>query len=300
MSRLNYHHLAYFWHVAKEGNLTKAAAKLHVSQSALSSQIMQLESTMGVELFRREKRKLLLTEVGRQTFSYADDIFKKGEELESLLIQGLEPESVTIRIGILATMSRNFIDSFIEPLLQNNKTKFVLNSHDQSHLLNSLSAHQFDLILTNIEVRGTENQFWQCQLLERQPIAIIGPPGLKLGKKFSEKYKSQRWVLPVNESPIRAGFDSFCSLHQFQPEVVAEADDMAMLRLLARDTGAIAVMPEVVVKDELSQGKLVNYLTLPNVYENFYVVTVKRQYSNVLVNELISKAMKADDIYQAS
>lgn len=291
MGRLNYHHLGYFWQVAKEGNLTKAAANLHISQSALSSQIMQLESTMGVSLFLREGRKLILTEIGRQTFSYADDIFRKGEELESLLVQGVKPESVTIKIGMLSTMSRNFIESFIEPLLQKNKTKYVLNARGQTNLLNSLSTHQFDLVLTNIEVRGTEKQLWQCQLLARQPIAIVGPPKLGLGKTFSDKYKAQRWVLPVSESPIRAGFDSFCSLHQFQPEVIAEADDMAMLRLLARDTGAIAVMPEVVVKDELKQGKLVSYLTLPNVYENFYAVTIKRQYRNALVNELINHAM---------
>ncbi len=291
MGRLNYHHLSYFWQVAKEGNLTKAAANLHVSQSALSSQIMQLESTMGVALFLREGRKLLLTEIGLQTFSYADDIFRKGEELESFLTHGVKAESVTIRIGMLSTMSRNFIESFIEPLLQKNNTKYILHSREQTSLLNSLSTHHFDLALTNIEVRGTEKQLWQCQLIARQPIAIIGPPNLNLSKKFSASYKKQRWVLPVSESPIRAGFDGFCSLHQFHPDILAEADDMAMLRLLARDTGAIAVMPEVVVKDELKQKKLVSYLKLPNVYENFYAITIKRQYQNTIVNDLIHHAM---------
>lgn len=291
MPRLNYHHLSYFWHVAREGNLTKAAASLHVSQSALSSQIMQLESSMGVALFLRQGRKLVLTEMGIQTLSYADEIFQKGDELESFLRQGIKPESVTIRIGVLSTMSRNFIESFVEPLLHNDKAKYVLNAREQTNLLNSLSNHQFDLVLTNIEVRGTEKQLWQCQLLARQPIAIIGPPNLGLDSEFSDKYKSQRWVLPVSDSPIRAGFDSFCSLNQFQPQIIAEADDMAMLRLLARDTGAVAVMPEVVVKDELKQGRLVNYLTLPNVYENFYAVTVKRQHQHVLVTELIHHAI---------
>lgn len=291
MRKLNYRHLSYFWQVAKEGNLTKVAANLHVSQSALSSQIMQLESAMGVTLFRRERRKLILTEIGQQTFSYADDIFRKGEELTSFLTQGVQPELLTIRIGMLSTMSRNFIESFIEPLIQKSKTKYVLHAREQTNLLNSLSNHQFDLALTNIEVRGTEKQLWQCQLLARQPISIIGPPNLNLGIEFSDEYKKQRWVLPVSESPIRSGFDSFCSLQQFQPEILAEADDMAMLRLLARDTGAIAVMPEVVVKDELKQGTLVRYLILPNLYENFYAVTIKRHHTNFLVNELIANAI---------
>jgi LysR family transcriptional activator of nhaA len=115
---------------------------------------------------------------------------------------------------------------------------------------------------------------------------------LQLEKVFSKRYEECEWVAPVADSPIRSAFDSFCAQQQFKPRIVAEADDMAMLRLLARDTGALAVMPEVVVKDELSQGHLVNYLTLPNAFENFYGVTVKRQLPNPLVSELISRAIK--------
>lgn len=293
MSKLNYHHLRYFWEVAKEGNLTNAAAKLHVSQSALSSQIMRLEEVMGVALFLREGRKLVLTDAGRQSFAYADDIFKKGEELELLLTQGVQPETPTIRIGVLSTMSRNFIEHFIEPLLTRPDIEYSLHARGQANLLNALADHQFDLALTNIEVRGTDKNLWQCQLLARQPIAVIGPPNLNLGSDFATGYIDQRWVLPVAGSPIRSAFDGLCAQFQFQPKVAAEADDMAMLRLLARDTGAVAVMPEVVVKDELKGGKLVNYLTLPSVFENFYAVTVKRQIPNKLVGELLTAARGA-------
>lgn len=287
MSRLNYHHLYYFWRVAKQGNLTQAANHLHVSQSALSLQIKQLEQAMDVALFTRTGRSLALTEVGRQTFSYAEEIFKKGEELESLLTLGIQPEQPVIRIGMLSTMSRNFIESFIEPILRKPNVKYILHARGQTNLLNGLADHQLDLALTNIEVRGTSKQLWQCQLLARQPIAIIGPPGLGLGKAFSDQYQQQRWVLPVNESPIRSAFDSFCAQYQFRPDVVAEADDMAMLRLLARDAGALAVMPRVVVKDELKCGELLEYLVLPNIYENFYAVSVKRHIPNPIVAELL-------------
>ena len=292
MKNLNYHHLGYFWQVAKEGNLTRVAAKLHVSQSALSSQISQLEKTMGVNLFLRKGRKLILTEAGNQIFTYAEEIFRKGEELQSFLKQGQMPETLFIKLGVLSTMSRNFIESFIEPLLQKKQAKYTLNTRSQTSLLNGLANYQFDLVLTNIEVRGKARDLWQSQLLSRQPISVIGPPGLGLNKSFSRHYKTQRWVLPDIESPIRAGFDSFCSLNQFQPEIIAETDDMAMLRLLARDSGAVAIMPEVVVTDELKQGRLVKYLTLPNLYENFYAVTIKRQRNNALANELISRVMK--------
>ena len=288
MARLNYHHLYYFWQVAKTGNLTQTAQNLHVSQSALSSQIKQLEASMDLELFNRDGRKLALSEAGQRVLLYAEEIFSKGEELELLLSKGVAPATQSLRIGTLATMSRNFIESFIEPIINRENVDFSLHARRQPDLLNELSTHQFDMALTNIEVMGSDQQLWRCQLLARQPVSIIGPPGLKLGKKFSHRYVNQRWVLPVTETPVRSGFDGFCAQYQFKPKISAQADDMPMLRLLARDSGALAVMPEVVVKDELLSGKLVHYMTIPNLFENFYAVTVKKHYPNELINHLLA------------
>ena len=108
MSRLNYHHLHYFWRVATLGNLTEAARQLHVSQSALSAQIRALEENMDTQLFERSGRRLLLTATGQRVLGYANDIFSRCEELESLLRHGIEPEYQQLRIGVLSTMSRNF------------------------------------------------------------------------------------------------------------------------------------------------------------------------------------------------
>lgn len=288
MPRLNYHHLYYFWQVAKTGNLTKAAKSLHVAQSALSSQIKQLEQSMDVALFEREGRTLILTEAGQRSLAYAEDIFSKGEELESLLRKGISPVEQTLRIGNLASMSRNFVESFIQPLIGRDDISFSLHARRQANLIDDLSDHQLDLGLTNIEVMGGNTNHLQCQLLARQPVSIIGHPGLKLGRSFSKKYKELPWVLPVNGMPIRTAFDAFCAQHQFKPHIVAEADDMAMLRLLARDSDALTILPKVVVKDELASKTLVHYLRLPNVYENFFAVTVKRQYRHGLTNELLS------------
>jgi LysR family transcriptional regulator, transcriptional activator of nhaA len=287
MSRLNYHHLNYFWHVAKIGNLTKTAEMLHVSQSALSTQIKQLEDSIGHQLFARENRKLVLTDVGKMTFSYAETIFKLGSELEVKLNYEEQTESQVIRIGMLSTMSRNFVEAFVKPLMSNPKIKLAISARGQANLLNELSNYELDLILTNIEVRGSSKQSWQCQLLTKQPICVIGHPGLKLSSEFNEEYKNVSWILPLSNSPIRSSFDGLCAQHQFYPNVIGEADDMAMLRLLARDTKAVAVMPSVVVKDEITNGNLTSYTTLPNIFENFYVVTVQKHISNQLVTDLI-------------
>lgn len=112
MSRLNYHHLYYFWQVAKLGNLTQAAKELHVSQSALSAQIKQLEHNVGVSLFERVGRNLMLTDQGKKVLSYADDIFTTGQELEALLSKGVQ-STTHVTIGVLTTLSRNFVEAFI-------------------------------------------------------------------------------------------------------------------------------------------------------------------------------------------
>lgn len=292
MSRLNYHHLHYFWHVAKIGNLTKAAQMLHVSQSALSAQIKQLEESLENQLFIRQNRKLVLTDVGSVAFSYAESIFNQGEELEALLRKGIQNDVQEVRIGMLSTMSRNFVEEFVSPLMNNPKVKLVIAARGQTNLLTQLSNHEFDVVLTNIEVRGTYKQLWQCQLLSQQAISIIGAPGRQLSSRFSNEYREMDWVLPLSGSPIRAAFDGWCAQYQFQPNIVGQADDMAMLRLLARDSNALAVMPAVVVKDEITAGKLTSYMTLPNIHEHFYAVTVKKHLPNQWVTELIRNYIK--------
>lgn len=290
MSRLNYHHLYYFWRVATLGNLTEAARQLHVSQSALSAQIRALEDSMETQLFERSGRRLILTASGQRVLGYANDIFSRGEELESLLRHGIEPEYQQLRIGMLSTMSRNFIEGFIAPLIEQPNVRFSLHARGMANLLNGLSNHQFDLILTNTNVvaDGSE-QLWQSQLLARQPLAIVGPPAQQPDGDFPQGYAGKRWVLPAAQTELRAAFDGFCSRWQYEPNVLAEADDMAMLRLLARDSGALTVLPTVVVKDEIAQGTLQAFMTLPNVYENFYAVTVKRQFVPPVLTRLLAQ-----------
>ena len=289
MSRLNYHHLHYFWRVATIGNLTEAARQLHVSQSALSTQIKSLEESMDTKLFERSGRGLILTHTGQQVLSYASDIFHRGEELEALIRRGVSPKVQELKIGVQSTMSRNFIEGFISPLINRADVRLSLHAHSAVNLLNGLKNHQFDLILTNTNiVNETQDQLWQSQLLANQPVAIVGPPDTELNCAFPAGYENQRWVLPAKQTELRAAFDGFCSRWQYEANVLAEADDMAMLRLLARDTGALTVLPSVVVRDEIAQGRLKVHMTLPNVFENFYAVTVKREFTPVALTELLA------------
>ncbi len=289
MPRLNYHHLYYFWRVASEGNLTKVANSLHVSQSALSSQIRHLEESTGTRLFDRDGRRLTLTDAGRRVLTYANDIFTKGEELESLLKRGVEPGAQLLRIGLLTTLSRNFIDGLISPLLQKPQLRVTLHSDSLDGLLEGLSRHQLDVALTNADVRGGDAQIWQSQLLARQPVSIVGPPKLRPTGNFPHGYETLRWAVPTRDHEIRRAFEGFCARWQLNPDIKAETNDMAMLRLLARNSGALAVLPTVVIRDEMEQGVLEEYLTLPNVFGDFYAITVRRTFVPPALEEMLGR-----------
>jgi LysR family transcriptional activator of nhaA len=289
LARLNYHHLHYFWQVASTGNLTKTAKNLHVSQSALSSQIRQLEENIGQQLFERQGRQLLLTDVGRRVLTYADDIFAKGEELESLLKRGIEPESQLLRIGMLTTLSRNFIDRLLMPLFREKQVRFSLHADSLDLLLEGLTRHQLDVVLTNADVRGGDDRIWQSQLLARQPVSIVGPPQDLPRGPFPRGYEHARWVLPTRDHEIRRAFEGFCARWGIVPDIRAEANDMAMLRLLARDSGALAVLPAVVVRDEIRQRLLMEYMKLPSIFGNFYAITVKRTFVPPMLKQLLDE-----------
>ncbi|MGB1220178.1 MAG: LysR family transcriptional regulator [Alcanivoracaceae bacterium] len=289
MSRLNYRHLYYFWRVATAGNLTRVAQTLHVSQSALSAQIRALEESMGRDLFDRSGRRLQLTEWGQRVLTHAEAIFSRGEELESLIARGENDDEQVIRVGVLSTMSRNFVDAFLAPLLPQPSVRLVVQSRGIAELLDSLANHTLDVVLSSVNVTVNPKRLWQSQLIAQQPVSVIGPAGQRPDRRFPNGYDAHRWVLPSPPSEIRAAFDALCSSAQFEPAIQAEVDDMAMLRLLARDSGALAILPQVVVRDEIERGQLEEYMALPRVLENFYAITVKRSYLPPALAELLKR-----------
>ena len=290
MSRLNYHHLHYFWAVAKEGNLTRAAAQLHVSQSALSTQIKQLEDQLGQALFTREGRVLHLTEAGRVALTYADTIFETGNELTALLRDGKRLERQVLRIGGVATLSRNFQENFVKPLLKRSDVELVIQSGSLDDLLTRLAVHNLDVVLSNRKVHADSQHPWRCRRIARQPVSLVGKPQTKAKAfRFPAELAEQPLLLPGRDSDIRAGFDVLCEQLGLRYQVLAEVDDMAMLRLLARDSGNVALLPTVVVQDELRSGKLQEYCVVPQLHENFYAITVQRHFEPPLLKTLLGR-----------
>ena len=287
--KLNYHHLFYFWSVAKSGHLTRSAESLHVSQSALSAQIRKLEESLGYALFIREGRSLKLSEAGRVAFGYADDIFGLGDELTAWFSSGIQTNRESLKIGAVATLSRNFQEGFLKPVLGREDLELSIQSSTLEDLLRRLSAHRLDLVLSNQPVQGDEENPWRSRRIARQSVSIIGPPGAVEAKTFPGLLIERSLIVPGQENSIRHAFDQLCDYHKLRPRIVAEVDDMAMMRLLARDTPYFAILPPVVVRDELQNGVLCDYGALPGVYEEFYAVSIRRQFEPPLVSQLLSQ-----------
>jgi LysR family transcriptional activator of nhaA len=287
---LNYHHLHYFWAVAKDGNLTRTAAQLRVSQSALSSQIKALEEDLGQALFLRKGRSLQLTEAGRLALTYAETIFAAGNELSALMKDGEFRKRQAVRIGAVATLSRNFQENFVRPLLRHDDIELVLQSGSLADLLARLAVHSLDLVLSNRRVHRDAQNPWRSHRIARQPVSLVGKPRrAKERFVFPDDLVGHPIVLPSLESEIRAGFDVLCEQQRVIYRILAEVDDMAMLRLLARDTDAVALVPTVVVQDELRSGVLVEYCVVPQLFEDFYAITVKRHFPSPILRSLLKR-----------
>lgn len=288
MSRLNYHHLHAFWAVAKEGHLTRAARRLHVSPSALSTQVQQLEQALGQQLFERRARTLALSEAGRVAMGYAESIFAAGNEMVSLLREGRGPGRQVLRVGAVATLSRNFQENLLRPLIVRDDVSLLLQSGGLEDLLGRLQVHTLDLVLANQPVEATGDAPWRCRRIARQPVSLVGPPGLGVFA-FPDDLATRPLILPSRAHGIRAAFDVWCEQRGLHPQVRAEVDDMAMLRLLARDAGALALVPTVVVQDELRAGVLHELAVVPGLHEQFYAITVKRHFVPPLLKALLSR-----------
>lgn len=289
MSQLNYHHLRYFHAIVREGTLTRAAETLHVSQSALSIQLKKLEESLECALFDRKHKSLSLTEEGRIVFDYAETIFRTGEELMATLQNKNKRFRDVLRVGAVSTLSKNFQMAFLKEAFDDQNLEVVIQSGSLGELLDQLRAHTIDLVLSNTPIARDAERKLHSQLLDKQSVSIVGPKRFKKRTKFKfpEDLSDTPIVLPSMASNIRAGFDLAMERAGIAPLIAAEANDMAMMRLIARKTDAIALVPPVVVMDELQNGRLFELCKIPDIQEAFYAITSTRRYPNPYLKKLL-------------
>ncbi len=289
MRSLNYNHLRYFWAVAHDGNLTRAAANMHLSQSALSVQIRKLEQQVGHPLFDRIGKRLVLTEAGQIALDYADTVFQAGDELMSTLDGRPLASRQVLRVGALTTLSRNFQLEFLRPLVGRSDVELIVRSGAIRDLLSQLEAHAIDVVLSTSAAPRDARASFRNHLLNQQPVSLVGRPRPnKSPFRFPEDLRSEPILLPSLDSDIRVGFDHLLDLAGIRPIVLAEVDDMAMLRLLAREREGVTLVPPIVVRDELESGVLVEHCRIPQLTESFYAIIQNRRFPNLLLRQLLT------------
>ncbi len=289
MAQLNLHHLRLFRAVATEGTLTGAARRLNLSQSALSSQLRTLEASLGHALFERRGRGLVLTEAGRIALDHAEAIFRTADDLAATLAETGRVRRA-LRVGALATLSRNFQMQFLRPVIGRPDVELVLRSGTQDELLRGLEGLALDVVLTDLPPARDAASPWIVHRIAEQPASLIGTP-VRLGpgpRALEALLSTEPLLLPTPGTALREGFDAFVARLGIAPAIAAEVDDMAMLRLLAREDAGLAVIPRIVVQDELGSGLLVEAARLPGIVEAFLAVTRERRFPNPLVAELLA------------
>ena len=295
MPSLNYNHLRYFWVIAHEGSLTRAAERLNLSQSALSVQVQKLESQVGHPLFERVGKRLRLTEAGRIALDYADTVFQAGDEMMSTLQGRPTASRQVLSVGALTTLSRNFQLEFLRPLVGRADVELIVRSGTMRDLLAQLEAHAIDVVLANSAAHRDVRVLLRNHLLNQQPVSLVGRP--RPGKpqfRFPDDLRTEPVLLPSLDSDIRVAFDRVLELAGIRPIILAEVDDMAMLRLLAREREGVTLVPPIVVRDELETGVLVEHCRIPGVTESFYAIVFRRRFPNQLLAELLSEGTSID------
>ncbi|TVR09575.1 MAG: LysR family transcriptional regulator [Salinarimonadaceae bacterium] len=288
MSILNLHHLRLFRAVAHDGALTAAAKRLNLSPSALSSQLRTLEAALGHDLFERRGRGLVLTEAGRIALDHADAIFRTAEDLSATLRESGRARRI-LRVGALATLSRNFQLQFLAPALRRPDVEVTLRSGGQTDLLAGLESLALDVVLTNLAPARDASKRFLAHRQAEQDVHLVGAAEFATpGAPLREHLARAPLVLPTPETSIRAAFDGLVSRLGITPNIAAEVDDMAMMRLLAREGVGLAVIPPIVARDELASGRLIDAGPLPGISETFLAVTLERRFPNPLLADLLA------------
>ena len=286
---LNYHHLRHFWMIARHRSMTRAAAALHISQSTLSEQLRELEAWLGQPLFDRRGRQLHLTDAGRIALEHAETIFETGRELLTRFRQSGRATQRVLRIGAVGPLSKNLQFDFIQPLLADTRTKLVVVAGALHELTRQLQEHRLDLVLSNIPLRADQERNVFNHLLGKVPVYLVGSRRVKAPTaRFPQLLLGQPLFLPSHQSHVRADFDLLLADAGLEPDIRAEVDDMALLRLLALSGQGLALVSKIVVERELESGKSLFMLRVPTLVETYYALTVRKRFENAWVGEIVA------------
>jgi LysR family transcriptional activator of nhaA len=279
MPWMNYHHLLYFWTVARVGTIAAASKELHLSQPTISTQIKTLEDALGHRLFQRSGRRLALTDVGRTTFRYADDIFKLGRELQEALARGPVGQQVRFAVGVADVIPKLVAEQLLDPAFAA-VPELQLECHEGPlpQLLARLALHELDVVLADapappdIKVRAFSHK------LGESGTTFFAHKKLgQLAKRFPESLDGCAMLMPSSGSSVRADLDQWLRARKLRPRVVAEFDDSALMKVFGARGRGVFTAPTAIEAETARQFDVAPIGHAPELTQAFYAISVERR-----------------------
>jgi LysR family transcriptional activator of nhaA len=288
LTQFNYHHLYYFFVIAKEGGVAKAAVKLRLGQPTLSSQLKVFEDSLGKKLFERKNRSLILTDAGRITLEYARRIFDLGQEFLEVLNDKRGPELQHLQIGALDSIPKDVIFKLTEQAHATGDCFVSVHEGSSEFLIRELLAHRIDLAFMNTAIPSGPSSKFVCRNVGKLPVYVFGATKFKGSKKhFPASLEGQPFVVNTEHSKLRQDFHHYLETRNIRPLFIGESQDTALKKLILSSGRALAALPREVVGAELRNQQLVELGPLEGVFEEYWINTVGRVVKNTKTQKLI-------------
>jgi LysR family transcriptional activator of nhaA len=283
MEWLNYHHLLYFWVVAREGGLVAAGKVLRLSHPTLSAQIHALEDQLGEKLFTKTGRKLTLTEVGRVVFRYADEIFTLGREMMDTVKGRSGGLPLRLDVGIVDVVPKLVVRRLLEPALAlSEPVRLVCREDSYEKLLADLALHSLDVVISDAPVPTGSNIRAFNHLLGETGVSFFGTKALVQAYKgkFPASLHKAPLLLPLENLTLRRSLNQWFDRNEIKPRIVAEFEDSALMMVFGGDSVGIFAGPTVVEREVCAQYGVQVLGRVEEVRERFYAVSVERRLKN--------------------
>ncbi len=278
MEWLNYHHLYYFWTVARTGSIAAASKELRLASPTISHQIRQLEDSLGEELLRRSGRKLVLTDMGRIAMRYADEIFSLGQEFTSTMKERPTGRPLRFSVGIVDVLPKPIAFRLLEPALRLRVPLHLICREDRpDHLLADLAVHDIDVILSDAPASPAVNVRAFNHLLGECGVTFLAPHKLAtLSKGFPGTLEGAPFLLPLDNTALRRDLDQWFHLQRLRPKVLGEFADFALLRVFAEQGFGAFGVPTLMEKQMRKYG-FVKIGATTEITVRFYAISMERQ-----------------------
>ena len=289
---INYHHLNYFRVIASEGSISKAAEKLKIGQPTLSAQLKQFEDTIGIQLFERKHKKLILTESGNLALEYANEIFKMGGELLEVLHDRFVPNRPHVQFGALDSVPKYIVLSIAKAALRTGRCTVSLLEGSGDDLIREMVLHKIDLVIANYIPNHSNDIKIYSRSISKSPIYIFGSKKFKnLSKNFPSSLHEASFVLPTSHSKLRQDIHHFLRSNKVSVDIVAETQDTALQKLMAIDDLGLIPLTREAAKTYVDDKKLYEIGKVEGVYEEIFLLSASRKIENP-ISSMIMKHYK--------